>query len=85
MTKTLLFALAMFAALPRVHAATPDFTRPNLVIIFTDDQGCADVGKSGAKGFTPPNFDRMADQGAIFRNFHGAQPVCLNQQPDPKQ
>jgi arylsulfatase A len=49
---------------------------PNIVIIFTDDQGYADVGKFGAEGFTTPNLDRMADQGAVFRNFHVAQPVC---------
>src|ERR1700740_3024123 len=49
---------------------------PNVVIIFTDDQGYADVGKFGADGFSTPNLDRMADQGAIFRNFHVAQPVC---------
>jgi len=49
---------------------------PNIVIIFTDDQGYADVGKFGAEGFTTPNLDRMADEGAVFRNFHVAQPVC---------
>jgi len=51
-------------------------SRPNILIIFTDDQGYADVGKFGAEGFTTPNLDRMADEGAIFRNFHVAQPVC---------
>lgn len=50
--------------------------RPNIVIIFTDDQGYADVGKFGAEGFKTPNLDRMADEGAIFRNFHVAQAVC---------
>jgi arylsulfatase len=50
--------------------------KPNIIIIFTDDQGYADVGKFGAVGFTTPNIDRMADEGAIFRNFHVAQPVC---------
>src|SRR5258708_360860 len=49
---------------------------PNLVIIFTDDQGYADVGVFGAKGFATPNLDRLASQGRIFRNFHVAQPVC---------
>jgi arylsulfatase A-like enzyme len=49
---------------------------PNIVIILTDDQGYADVGKFGAVGFTTPNLDRMADEGAIFRNFHVAQPIC---------
>ena len=51
-------------------------TKPNIVIIFTDDQGYADVGVFGAKGFKTPNLDRMAAEGAIFRNFHAAQPVC---------
>jgi arylsulfatase A len=50
--------------------------RPNIVIIFTDDQGYADVGKFGAEGFQTPNLDRMGSEGAIFRNFHVAQPVC---------
>lgn len=49
---------------------------PNIIIILTDDQGYADVGKFGAEGFQTPNLDRMADEGAVFRNFHVAQPVC---------
>src|SRR5688572_3275121 len=49
---------------------------PNIVIIFTDDQGYADVGVFGAKGFKTPNLDRLAKQGCKFTNFHVAQPVC---------
>jgi arylsulfatase A len=49
---------------------------PNIVIIFTDDQGYGDVGCFGAKGFTTPNLDRMAREGRRFTNFHVAQPVC---------
>ena len=49
---------------------------PNVVIIFTDDQGYADVGVFGAKGFTTPNLDRMAAEGRKFTNFHVSQPVC---------
>ena len=56
-----------FAAAPRL---------PNIVIIFTDDQGYADVGVFGAKGFKTPNLDRMAREGCKFTNFHVAQPVC---------
>ena len=50
--------------------------KPNIVIIFTDDQGYADVGVFGAEGFKTPNLDRMASEGAVFRNFHVAQPIC---------
>jgi arylsulfatase A len=56
-------------------AGTPTVP-PNIVIILTDDQGYADVGKFGAVGFQTPHLDRMADEGAIFRNFHVAQPIC---------
>ena len=49
---------------------------PNIVIIFTDDQGYADVGVFGAKGFTTPNLDRMAHEGRRFTDWHAAQPVC---------
>ena len=53
-----------------------DSRPPNIVIIFTDDQGYADVGVFGAKGFTTPNLDRMASEGRKFTNFHVSQPVC---------
>jgi len=49
---------------------------PNIVVIFTDDQGYGDVGVFGAKGYTTPNIDRLARDGAMFTNFHVAQAVC---------
>jgi arylsulfatase A-like enzyme len=49
---------------------------PNVVIIFTDDQGYADVGIFGAKGYSTPNLDRMAKEGRRFTDWHAAQPVC---------
>ena len=73
------FGLAILLALPGWCPAGQAETAsapPNIVIIFTDDQGYADVGKFGAEGFSTPNLDRMADEGAVFRNFHVAQPVC---------
>ena len=72
--KLFVFGVAV-AAWTAAHAAAAE-KLPNIVIIFTDDQGYADVGKFGAEGFKTPNLDRMADQGAVFRNFHVAQPVC---------
>jgi arylsulfatase A-like enzyme len=49
---------------------------PNIVIIFTDDQGYGDIGCYGATGFETPNLDRMASQGIRFTNHYSAQPVC---------
>ena len=49
---------------------------PNVVIIFTDDQGYGDVGVYGARGFTTPNLDKMATEGMRFTDFYSAQAVC---------
>jgi len=49
---------------------------PNIVIIFTDDQGYADVGVFGADDIATPNLDSMADEGLKLTNFYAAQPVC---------
>ncbi len=57
-------------------AATADPPRPNIVIVFTDDQGYADVGAFGARGFETPNLDRMAAEGRKFTSFYVAQAVC---------
>jgi arylsulfatase len=58
-------------------AAEADVSRlPNIVLIFADDLGYADVGSFGAKGFTTPNLDRLAREGIQFTDFHVAQPVC---------
>lgn len=50
--------------------------QPNLVIIFMDDMGYADVSCFGAQGYTTPNIDKLAAEGRKFTNFHVAQPVC---------
>lgn len=51
-------------------------SRPNIVIILTDDQGYADTGKFGAKGFATPNLDELADEGMQFTSFYASQAVC---------
>ena len=50
--------------------------KPNIVIIFTDDQGYADIGCFGAKNYKTPNLDRMASEGRKFTDFYVAQAVC---------
>ncbi len=74
--KTILLLVACIAIANSASAQISDFTAPNIVIIFTDDQGYSDVGVYGAKGFTTPNLDQMAADGIRFTDFYVAQPVC---------
>lgn len=49
---------------------------PNIIIIFTDDQGYGDLSCYGNEEFKTPNIDRMASEGVRFTNFYSGQPVC---------
>jgi len=75
MNKINLKAFILLAALATLTARS-ESRPPNVIIIFTDDQGYADVGVFGAQGFETPNLDRLAKQGCKFTNFHVAQPIC---------
>jgi arylsulfatase A-like enzyme len=57
--------------------AEPNTERPpNVVIIFIDDLGYADIGPFGATAYETPHLDRMASEGRIFTDFHSATAVC---------
>jgi len=58
------------------NAAATAEQRPNIVLIFTDDQGYGDVGCFGARGLRTPNLDRMAQEGMRFTDFYVNCPVC---------
>ena len=42
---------------------------PNIIIIFIDDMGYADVGCFGATDYQTPNIDRLAGEGMILQIF----------------
>lgn len=71
-----LIALLSATLLCGVVVASAAERRPNVIVILTDDQGYADVGCFGAKGYTTPHLDSLARDGVKFTNFHAAQPVC---------
>ena len=64
MKRTITFLAALLLApLAAVHAADAPHKQPNLVIIFTDDMGYADIGAYGCKDIPTPHLDRLADEG----------------------
>jgi arylsulfatase A-like enzyme len=79
--KTLGLGLAALPAMNprRLLAAEGDAqskpARPNILIIFTDDQGYADLGCYGNKKNKTPRMDKLATEGTRYTSFY-AQHVC---------
>jgi hypothetical protein len=61
------------ARLSRVSAAE---SRPNVVMILTDDQRHDAAGFTGNPAIHTPNLDRLANTGLIFRNCFGNTSIC---------
>jgi arylsulfatase A len=57
---------------PRPKAAK----RPNVIVIYTDDQGYADMNIYGSKDLYTPNMDALARSGVRFTQFYAAAPIC---------
>lgn len=56
--------------------ASPKPSRPNFIIIFTDDQGYGDLGCYGHPTISTPNIDRMAHEGQRWTSFYSSANVC---------
>ncbi len=51
--------------------------RPNVVIIYTDDQGVGDVSALNPESrFATPNLDRLVREGMTFTDGHSSDTVC---------
>lgn len=72
-TRLLRTCCALFCSLLLPHFA---FAAPNIVLIYCDDLGYADVGCFGAKGYETPHLDQMAKEGVRCTDFHTAAAVC---------
>jgi arylsulfatase A len=64
--------LLLFLALV---VAAPAATRPNVLVILTDDQGYGDFGFTGNQQLDTPNLDRLAAQSVRFERFY-VNPLC---------
>ncbi|WP_405575592.1 arylsulfatase [Winogradskyella sp. Asnod2-B02-A] len=58
-------------------ACAQESNKPNIIVIYTDDQGYGDVStlNKDAK-FKTPNMDRLVNEGIAFTNGHSASSVC---------
>ncbi|MCG8702398.1 MAG: sulfatase [Bacteroidales bacterium] len=51
-------------------------TSPNIIVIFTDDQGYQDMGCFNSPKINTPNLDKMATEGLLCTSFYVSSSVC---------
>lgn len=75
--KYMFIFVAMLLALPAAPGAlgAAETAKPNIVVVFIDDLGYADIGPFGATKQKTPRLDTMAKEGMKFTSFYAA-PVC---------
>ncbi|MFK7742744.1 MAG: sulfatase-like hydrolase/transferase [Planctomycetota bacterium] len=72
----LVACIAYLLALPTAAPQEPA-PQPNVLIVYTDDQGYGDCGALNPDcRFATPNLDRLAQEGMVFRDGHSASGVC---------
>jgi arylsulfatase A-like enzyme len=67
----MIVAAAIWGPRPGIAAEVP-----NVVLIYCDDLGYADLGCYGSKVCRTPNLDRMAAEGVRFTDFYVSSAVC---------
>jgi arylsulfatase A-like enzyme len=72
----LVLALAIAASGPSAQSPSPSASRPNVVLIITDDVGYGDIGSYGAPDIKTPNIDRLAKNGTRFTDFYANGSSC---------
>jgi len=72
----LVCALAFIGCFAFTKSTIAAESPPNIVLIFMDDMGYADIGPFGAEDYKTPNLDEMAAQGRTFTDFYVTQAVC---------
>jgi len=50
--------------------------RPNVILIYSDDQGTIDLNCYGAKDLYTPHLDQLASKGVRFTQFYAGSSVC---------
>ncbi len=67
--------IALFAPSPRALAEGTLPSRPNVVLVLTDDQGYGDLGCHGNPVVKTPHLDRLHAESVRFTDFH-VSPTC---------
>jgi len=65
----------LFSGCQKEKETERNSSKPNVLIIYTDDQGSIDVNCYGANDLHTPNMDKIAETGVKFTQFYAAGSV----------
>lgn len=68
--------LAGVLTLPVVSLASAIHSRPNVILIISDDHAWSDYGFMGHPHIATPNLDRLASQSLVFERGYTPTPLC---------
>lgn len=71
-----IFSLLALAISFSLYASAADTPRPNIVFVLVDDLRWDALGYTGHPFSKTPNIDRIAKEGALFKNFFVTLPLC---------
>ena len=72
----LILLLLLLTDLPAKATETKDLPPPNIIYIFADDLGHAELGAYGQRLIRTPHIDRLAAEGIKFTRHYSGAPVC---------
>ncbi|MCE7055467.1 sulfatase-like hydrolase/transferase [Algoriphagus sp. AGSA1] len=74
--KKLLVVTLLFLAYNSVGYSQTKNKKPNIILIFIDDMGWADLSSFGNTDAQTPNIDKIAREGISFEQFYVNSPIC---------
>ncbi len=74
MKKVAFLRLALFGMMSPLFLQAAE--KPNVIVIYTDDQGSVDAACYGSKDLETPNIDRLANTGVRFTQMLAPSAIC---------
>lgn len=72
----LLLTVALSIQILVTTGQTPKNSKPNIILIYTDDLGYGDLSCYGTSTIPTPNIDRLAKNGVRYTNAHATSATC---------
>ena len=61
---------------PQTQSNCQNATRPNIILVFSDDHARQAISAYGSKLIKTPSIDRLASQGTLFTRHYTSNPIC---------